>query len=93
MRGEMAVQLGAGVQPGAGVQRREGLVQQQQDRIDREGAGERDALRLPAGELPRPAPGVLGEADPGEPARGQPAGGTPVGAVAGAARRRRCPAR
>ena len=72
--GEVAVQLGAGVQPGAGVERGERLVEQQQRRVDGERAGQGDPLGLPAGQLARLAAGVLGEADPVEPVGGLLAG-------------------
>ena len=73
--GEVAVQLGAGVQPGAGVQRGERFVEQQQRGVDGQRAGQRDPLGLPAGQLPGFAAGVLGQADPVEPAGGLFAGG------------------
>src|SRR5439155_20111142 len=81
MLAEVAVQFGAGVQAGAGVQGGERFVEQQQGRVYGEGAGERDALGLPAGQVPGLAAGVFGQADPVEPVGGLPAGGAPVDAV------------
>ena len=46
-----------------GVERAEGLVEQQHPRLDRERAGERDALALAAGELAGIAPGEAAELD------------------------------
>ena len=51
------------------VERREGLVQQEELRLDHEGAGERRALRLPARQRARPAPGQLRDREAREPAR------------------------
>ena len=48
------------------VERAERLVQQQHARLDREGAGERHALALAAGELVRVAVLVAGEPDDAE---------------------------
>ena len=69
MVGEVAVQFGAGVQPGTGVERGERLVEQQQLRRDGQRAGQGDPLRLPAGQVPRLAPGVPGQPDPVQPPR------------------------
>ena len=41
------------------IERGERLVEQEQLRLDHEGAGQRRALRLPAGERARPAPGEV----------------------------------
>jgi hypothetical protein len=48
--GEVALQLGCGVQPGTGVQRGQGLVQQQQVRLHGESPCQGDSLGLAAGE-------------------------------------------
>ena len=61
--------MGSGVESCAGVERRERFVEQQQGRFDSEGPGERDPLRLPAGELPRLVMGQVGEADAVQPMR------------------------
>ena len=55
--------LGAQLVAHARVERRERLVEQQHARLDRERAGQRDALLLAAGELVGVVPGVVGEAD------------------------------
>ena len=57
MLAQLALHLGAGLH----VERRERLVEQQRRRLAGQRAGERDALRLAAGELPRMAPGELGQ--------------------------------
>ena len=49
--GEVPAQLGADLEPGAGVERGQRLVEQQQPGVGGERAGERDPLRLPAGQL------------------------------------------
>ena len=59
MRAQIAPQLGAD----ADVERGERLVEQQQARLRRERARERDALRLPARQLTGLLARVLGEAD------------------------------
>jgi hypothetical protein len=87
MAGEVAVQFGAGVQPGTGIQRGEGFVEQQQARMYGEGASQRHALGLSAGQVPGLAAGVCGQTDPVEPVGGLPAGGMPVHAVAARAER------
>ena len=59
--------------PGLGgqVERGDRLVADDQLRVEGEGAGDRDALPLPAGELPRqPAAGVGRQAAPGRAGRG-----------------------
>ncbi len=48
---------------GEGVEGRERLVEEQHPRPRHEGAGDRHALLLAAGQLPRPATAVLGEPD------------------------------
>jgi len=45
-----------------GIERRGGLVEQQQRRIDRKGAGDRDALRFPARQLARQRAGPVADA-------------------------------
>jgi hypothetical protein len=52
--------------PREGVERRERLVEEQHLRGGHEGAGDGDALLLPARQLPRPAAGVVGQPDLGE---------------------------
>ena len=52
--------------PGEGVERRERLVEEEHLRLGHEGAGDRDALLLAAGELARPAAGMLDEPDAAE---------------------------
>ncbi|GMA32050.1 hypothetical protein GCM10025875_20420 [Litorihabitans aurantiacus] len=58
-----AAQLGAHVDAEPRVEVGQRLVEQQQLRADRDGAGERDALLLAAGELLRAAAGQVAEAD------------------------------
>ena len=53
----------AQLQPDLGVEGRQRLVEQQHPRLDRERAGERDALLLAAGQLVRELPGLGGQAD------------------------------
>ncbi len=52
------------------VQGGQGLIQQQHLRIHGQGTGRRHALRLPAGQLPRPAVGEVGGVDLGQPVPG-----------------------
>ena len=75
VRGEVPAEVGAQAQPGAGVEGRQRLVEQQQLRREHQRPGERDPLGLPAGQLARPEPGVVGQADPVQPRRRGPAGG------------------
>ena len=91
--GEVAVQFGAGVQAGAGVEGGEWFVEQQQQRVDGQGAGQRDPLGLPAGQLAGFAAGVVGQADPVEPVGGRSGGRRAGRRRGGGGRRRRCPAR
>jgi hypothetical protein len=58
----------------ARCRRGQGLVEQQQPGPYGQGAGERDPLRLPAGERTGPAAGVLGQADAVEPLGREPPG-------------------
>ena len=51
------------VAPREGIECREWLVQQQHFRLLHQGAGNRDALCLPAGKLARPCTGLVGEPD------------------------------
>ena len=53
--GEVALELGLHVEAGARVEGRERLVEQQQRRVAGERPGERDPLRLPAGQVGRSA--------------------------------------
>ena len=55
-------QFGAHVHPQLGIEIRQRLVEQQHLGLDRDGARERDALLLAAGELVRPARAEFGEA-------------------------------
>ncbi|GIG93267.1 hypothetical protein Pen02_82030 [Plantactinospora endophytica] len=81
MGGQVPLEFGPVVQPGPGVQRGQRLVEQQQCRFDGQRPGQRHPLRLPAGELPGFAPGLLGQPHPVQPAGGQFAGAPPVYAV------------
>ena len=60
-----AEQMLVQARPGEGVERRERLVEEQHLRLGHEGAGDGDALLLAAGQLARPAAGMLDEADAG----------------------------
>ena len=60
----MAAQVAADLAAGAGVEGGERLVEEQQPGFGGQGAGERDPLRLAAGQLARSVPGAVGEADP-----------------------------
>ena len=91
--GQVAAQLGADLQPGVGVERGQRLVQQQQARVDGQGAGQGDPLGLAAGQLPGLGGGVLGQADALQPGGGAAAGRRLWRRRGSAGRRRRCPAR
>src|SRR5215203_4160906 len=52
--------------PGEGVEGRERLVEEEHLRLGHEGAGDRDPLLLAAGQLARPAAGMLDEPDAGK---------------------------
>ena len=83
----------AQLQPDLRVERGQRLVEQQHLRLDRQRAGQRDALLLAAGELMRVAPGVLGEADHVEQLSRRAACARRPRSGASAARMRRCRAR
>ena len=67
-----AKQVGAKLRSDGGIERRKGFVEQQQLRTDGEGPGERDALRLPSGELRRPHRREMCETEPVEQVEGCP---------------------
>ena len=69
-RGEVAAQVAADVAAGAGVEGGERFVEEQQAGLGGQGAGEGDALGLPAGQGAGPVAGVVGEPDALEPVAG-----------------------
>ena len=93
MLAEMTAELAAGVDPGGGVERGEGLVEQQDARLQHERAGERDPLRLPSAQRPRSGAGVVGHADALEPCVRSPVRLAAPHTARREARTRRCRAR
>ena len=69
--GQVPLQLGLHVKTGAGVQRGQRFVQQQQGGLPGQRAGQRHALRLPAGQLTGLAVGEVGQSEPAEPVAGR----------------------
>ena len=65
--GQPLAERAAGLGPRPHVERSQRLVEQQQRRLNGQRARQRDALRLPAGQLCRPRAGVIGQADAPQP--------------------------
>ena len=82
-RGEVSAQVATDVAAGAGVEGGEGFVEEQQPGLGGEGTGQRDALRLAAGQGAWAVVGVVGEVDTLEPRHG-PGSGIGLAHVAGA---------
>ena len=76
----MAAQVAADVVAGGGVERGQGLVQQQEGGVVRQGAGEGHPLGLPGGELPGPGRRPLRQPHPSQPPLGLPTGVGPADA-------------
>ena len=82
---QVAPQLGAHLDPRPRVERSHRLVEQEQPRVGREGARERDPLSLPARQPPRTPPRERLEPEPGQPLVGPGAGAAPADAATRAA--------
>jgi hypothetical protein len=79
---EVALQLGARLQPRPGIQRGQRFIEQQQIRLYGESPGQRHPLRLASGELPGLRPGLLGQPDAAQPVGRLRPGGRAVDAAA-----------
>jgi len=85
----VAAQVASDFVTGGGVERGERFVEQKDRRLGGEGAGQRDSLRLPAGQLTRSSLLAAVEPDALQPERGvttrvaaaRPSGSQPVGDV------------